>query len=56
MESSHNFMRKYVLLSISMFLALLSFVNGYLIPAFYLFALYTTIVQSGSSYVIQYAA
>ena len=56
MESSHNFMRKYVLLSISMFLALLSFLNGYLIPAFYLFALYTTIVQSGSSYVIQYAA
>jgi hypothetical protein len=39
-----------------MFLALLSFVNGYLTPAFYLFALYTTIVQSGSSYVIQYAA
>jgi hypothetical protein len=49
-------MRKYILLTFSMFLALLSFVNGYLIPAFYLFALYTTIVQSGSSYVIQYAA
>ena len=49
-------MRKYILLTISMFLALLSFVNGYLIPAFYMFALYTTIVQSGSSYVIQYAA
>jgi chitin synthase len=56
MESSHNFMRKYILLTFSMFLALLTFVNGYLTPAFYLFALYTTIVQSGSSYVIQYAA
>lgn len=56
MESSHGFFRKYVLLSLSMFLALLSFVNGYLIPAFYVFALYTTIVQSGSNYVIQYAA
>jgi len=49
-------MRKYILLSVSMFLALLGFINGYLTPAFYLFALYTTIVQSGSSYVIQYAA
>ena len=56
MESSHNFMRKYILLSISMFLALLGFVNAYLTPAFYLFALYTTIVQSASSFVIQYAA
>ena len=56
MESSHNFMRKYILLSFSMFLALLSFVNGYLIPAFYVFALYTTIFQAGSNYVIQYAA
>jgi len=56
MESSHNFMRKYILLSTSMLLALLSFVNGYLIPAFYVFALYTTIVQAGSNYVIQYAA
>lgn len=49
-------MRKYILLSISMFMALLSFINGYLIPAFYVFALYTTIVQIGSNYVIQYAA
>jgi cellulose synthase/poly-beta-1,6-N-acetylglucosamine synthase-like glycosyltransferase len=56
MESNHNFLRKYILLSISMFLALLSFVNGYLIPSFYVFALYTTIVQSGSNLVIQYAA
>jgi len=56
MESSHNFLRKYILLSFSMFLALLSMINGYLTPAFYLFALYTTIVQAGSSYVIQYAA
>ena len=39
-----------------MLLAFLSFLNGYLIPAFYLFALYTTIVQSGSNYVIQYGA
>jgi hypothetical protein len=39
-----------------MILALISLINGYLIPAFYLFTLYTTIVQSGSNYVIQYAA
>lgn len=56
MESSHGFFRKYLLLRLSMFVALLSFINGYLIPAFYLFALYTTIVQSGSNYVIQYGA
>ena len=56
MESSHNFFRKYIFLSFSMFLALISFVNGYLIPSFYVFALYTTIVQAGSNYVIQYAA
>lgn len=56
MESSHNFMRKYILLGISMILALLSFVNGYLIPAFYCFALYTTIVQAASNIVVQYAA
>jgi chitin synthase len=56
MESSHGFFRKYVLLRISMLLAFLSFLNGYLIPAFYLFALYTTIVQSGSNSVIQYGA
>lgn len=56
MESSHNFIRKYMLLSISMILALISMLNGYLIPAFYVFTLYTTIVQSGSNYVIQYAA
>lgn len=56
MESSHNFMRKYILLGFSMLLALISFINGYLIPAFYLFALYTTIVQSASNIVVQYAA
>ena len=56
MVSSHNFMRKYILLGISMLLALLSFVNGYLIPAFYCFALYTTIVQSASNIIIQIAA
>jgi len=39
-----------------MFLALISFVNGFLIPAFYFFALYTTIVQSASNIVIQYVA
>lgn len=39
-----------------MILALISFINGYLIPAFYLFALYTTIVQSASNIVVQYAA
>lgn len=49
-------MRKYVLLSISMILAFISFLNGYLIPAFYCFALYTTIVQSASNVVVQYAA
>ena len=49
-------MRKYILLGISMILALISFINGYLIPAFYLFALYTTIVQSASNIVVQYAA
>lgn len=56
MESSHNFARKYLLLGVSMLLALLSFLNGYLIPAFYLFTLYTTIVQSASNIVIQYVA
>lgn len=56
MESSHNFMRKYILLGISMLLALISFLNGYLIPAFYMFALYTTIVQAASNIVVQYAA
>lgn len=55
-ESSHNFMRKYFLLAFSMLLALLSFINGYLIPAFYCFALYTTIVQSASNEIIQYSA
>jgi hypothetical protein len=49
-------MRKYVLLGISMILALLSFINGYLIPAFYCFALYTTMVQSGSNIVLHYLA
>ena len=49
-------MRKYILLGISMILALLSFVNGYLIPAFYCFALYTTIVQAASNIIVQYAA
>ena len=39
-----------------MILALVSMINGYLIPAFYFFVLYTTIVQSASSYFIQYAA
>jgi hypothetical protein len=39
-----------------MVLALLSFLNGYLIPAFYCFVLYTTIVQSASNVVIHYAA
>lgn len=39
-----------------MILALISMINGYLIPAFYCFALYTTIVQSASNYIIQYAA
>lgn len=56
LESNHNFMRKYILLTISMWTALLSFVNGYLIPAFYCFALYTTIVQSASNIVVQYVA
>ena len=56
LESNHNFMRKYILLGISMGLALLSFVNGYLIPAFYCFALYTTIVQSASHIIVQTAA
>lgn len=49
-------MRKYVLLGISMILSLISFINGYLIPAFYCFALYTTIVQSASNIIVQYAA
>lgn len=49
-------MRKYILLGISMFLAAISFVNGYFIPAFYCFALYTTIVQSASNIIVQYAA
>lgn len=39
-----------------MVIALISAVNGYLTPAFYFFALYTTIVQSGSNLIIQYAA
>ena len=56
MESSHNFFRKYILLGISMFLGLVSLINGYMIPAFYCFVLYTTIVQSASNYIIQYAA
>lgn len=56
MESSHGFFRKYILLSVSMFMAMLTFLNGYLTPSFYVFALYTTIVQSGSNYVIQYGA
>ena len=56
MESSHNFMRKYFLLGTSMILALLSMINGYLTPSFYCFVLYTTIVQSASSYIVQYAA
>ena len=55
-ESRHNFIRKYIALIFNMLLALLSFVNGYLTPAFYFFALYTTIVQSGSNFVIQYSA
>jgi hypothetical protein len=49
-------MRKYVLLGISMILALLSFINGYLIPAFYCFAMYTAMVQSASSIVLHYLA
>jgi cbb3-type cytochrome oxidase subunit 3 len=56
MESKHNFVRKYVLLGISMGVALLGFVNGYLVPAFYCFVLYTTIVQSASNFVVHYAA
>lgn len=39
-----------------MVLALISFLNGYLIPAFYCFALYTTIVQSASNIIVHYAA
>ena len=39
-----------------MILALLSFINGYLIPAFYCFAMYTTMVQSASNIIIQYIA
>lgn len=56
MESSHCCIRKYLLLGMSMIMALLSFVNGYLIPAFYCFALYTTIVQSTSNVIVSYAA
>ena len=56
MQSKHNCLRKYVLLRISMIMAMLSFANGYLIPSFYCFALYTTIVQSASHPVIQISA
>jgi hypothetical protein len=49
-------MRKYLLLGISMIMAMLSFLNGYLIPAFYCFVLYTTIVQSASNIILHYAA
>lgn len=56
LDSKHNFMRKYIALIFNMILALISFVNGYFIPAFYTFALYTTIVQSGSNYIIDYSA
>jgi hypothetical protein len=49
-------MRKYVLLSISMILAMVSFINGYLIPAFYCFTMYTTMVQSASNIILQYIA
>jgi cellulose synthase/poly-beta-1,6-N-acetylglucosamine synthase-like glycosyltransferase len=55
-ESSHGFFRKYFFLFLSMIMALLSFVNGYLTPSFYCFALYTTIVQSASNEIIQYLA
>lgn len=56
MQSSHGFLRKYLLLRLSMFIAFMSFMNGYLIPAFYLFALYTTIVQSSDHLWVHYCA
>ena len=55
-DSKHNFMRKYIALIFNMVMALISAINGYLTPAFYFFALYTTIVQSGSNIIIEYAA
>ena len=47
MDSSHNFFRKYITLNISMFMALLSFLNTYLTPSLYFFILYSTVLQLG---------
>lgn len=47
MDSSHNFYRKYITLNISMFVALLSFLNTYLTPSLYFFILYSTVLQLG---------
>ena len=46
-DSNHNFYRKYVTLNISMFMALLSFLNTYLTPSLYFFILYSTVLQLG---------
>lgn len=48
MESKHNCWRTYFMLPLSMFLAKLSFINGYFTPAFFFFTLYTTVKQSAS--------
>ena len=56
MESKHNFWRRYVLLPLSMLLAMISFFNGYFTPAFFFFVLYTTIIQAASFVWIPYVA
>lgn len=56
MESKHNFWRRYILLPLSMLLAMVSFFNGYFTPAFFFFVLYTTIVQAASFVWIPYVA
>lgn len=45
MESRHGFIDKYILLNLSMVLALLSFVTSYLTPSLYFYVLYETIAQ-----------
>lgn len=56
MESNHNCWRSYFMLPLSMFLAKLSFINGYFTPAFFFFTLYTTVKQSASQVWVPYVA
>jgi hypothetical protein len=56
MDTTHNCLRRFILLPLSMLLANLSFINTYFTPSFFFFILYTTIVQSINASWINYVA